>query len=380
MLTLEELVHDIPGSSQTFQMGLSTNEAYVGLVEQNVGQDVYSKYNKLESAYEDLYHVTTEYQNELIKYKKLSSEIENITKNIFLKEKDIVELEKQRKDLVDKDSVSPKEEKDIEKLTQDLYFKKIELQEHLKQKKELAAQQASSKSNSSAFLTRINKVKEVLQHRISSVQDEKILNTFNDKEFENSIEQDFVDSCLLPGEEKKEEEFRDLAKSRFCMMKLEAIYLEKVKDYSKNLLQDLTATDNCKQLIDVNLSKQVKKDNLQAKGLREMSTEFLQTSDIILNDKAMAKFYRYVYKQTLETEFAAHSNIKYANLPGIAMNEFKIPQNLQLGVKGSINKILKGYSTTLDLECLTSVFYGVKKLHEAEEITNVKEQDNERRI
>ncbi len=381
LLTIDDLLHRIQGSPQIFQMGLSTNEAYVGLIEQNIGQDVYDKYFKLEYTYRNLYFNTTEYKEKREEYIKLSCDLEGLLKDQYLKEKEIIKSEEERKNLVEKVTISPEEEKIIENITKSLYKNKIELEKILENKKEVKKQQESAKIKASAFLTRINKLKEMLEKQLSKVNEIKgSFNLFKSKDFEKEIEQDFIDICLLPGAEKKEEEFRLIAKARFCMMKMEAIYLNKVKEYSSNLLKNLEVTNNRQQLVDIKLSNQVVKDNIQAEGLKGLSTDFLETSDVFLNDKVISEFYRYVYQQTIETEFAANTNIKYANLAGVAMNEFKIPQYPLKGVKGTISKLLNKYNTMFDVTPIYPLFDSVERLHQAQEISTKIEQNDEHNV
>ena len=366
MLTIDDLVHNISGGFQTYHMGLSAGETYVGLVEQNVGQNIYQKYFKLEATYSELYSVTEKYISEKDKYDELIAQIKSVVGNIQTKEKDIVELEEERKKLISKENLSPSEEKKVEKITGVLYTKKVELQEEIKQKQELEKKKVEQEEIASAYLSRINKLKEIIGKRLEEVNElEGCFNVFRSKEFEENIEQDFIDACLLAGEENKEIDMRTIAKSKFLMMKLESIFLERVKGYSENLLNCLDNTKG-KDLINLELPANVVAERVQAKGLDFLSTEFLSSSDMILNEKAIAEFYIYTYNQVMKTELGANPNQEFSNLPAVAMQEFKIPQKTLTGLKGQISQVLNGYSTMFNIECLNQLFYGAKSLNEAQ--------------
>lgn len=381
MLTLDELVHNISGGSQTYQLGLTTGEAYVGLVEQNIGQDVYEKYFKLEASYTELYSVTEKYIQEKDQYNQLVAQIKIVAANIQSLEKDILKLEEKRKALVEKSNVSPKEEKEIERITGILYTKKVDLQAEIVKKNELKEKIKEQETICSAYLSRINKIKEIVAKRLEEV--DKLAGSFDvfrDKNFEENIEQDFIDACLLPDEENKEQDLRTIAKSKFLMMKFESLYLEKVKDYSLNLVNSLNSTNHCRNLVDLELPKQVVAERMSAKGLDYLSTEFLCSSDIILNEKAIAEFYIYTYNQIVNTELGANPNMEYCNLPAVAMQQFKIPQNTLVGIKGQISQALHGYSTMFNIECLNPLFYGARDLQKAQEILKDVRKDSEFRL
>jgi hypothetical protein len=97
-----------------------------------------------------------------------------------------------------------------------------------------------------------------------------------------------------------------------------------------------------------------------------MSTEFLGSSDMILNEKAIAEFYIHTYNQLVKTELGRNPNQEFANLPVVAIQQFKIPQKTLVGIKGQITQALNGYSTMFSIECLNPLFSGARDLQEAQ--------------
>lgn len=376
----ENLVHDIQPAGQRFSLGLTATETYVGLVEDKIGKDVYKKYYQMQNLYSELCDITNQYKKEKKIYDDLSKKIKDLKFSIDVKEKEIAKYETERKKLVEKQNVSSDEEKKIEQLSNNLYEIKINLQEYIKASKVIESKLEHQKNISAAYLTRINRVKEVLSKKLESIEElEGCFDLFKDGKFEKDIEQDFIDGTLLPGEEKVEEDFRSIAKSRYCVLKLEAIYLDKIKEYSANLLKNLEVTDNCKQLVDIKLSKHVVKDRMQAKGLEILSQGTLGLGgDYFLNDTAIAKFFTYVYDQTIKTQFAENTNMEYSNILATANKKFNIPTNEELkGFSGMFNKILHKYSTFYHVESLDWIYQGVGYLHKAQDISINKEQNVE---
>lgn len=369
MITINDIVHDISGGARLYSAGLTTSEAYVGLVEQNVGQNVYEKYYKLEATYSELYSLTNMYIEEKREYNKIVSDIKAVVANIQTKEKDILQLEDKRKALINKEHTSPQEDLEIKRISSDLYTKKRELEDDIKKRKELEDQCREKEIQCAADLTRINRLKEKLIKAIEEVNKmEDAFGLFRDKKFKQSIEQDFIDACLVPGEERKEADLRTVANSKFLMMKLETVYLTRVKEYAQNLHQELSVTEGAKELIDFKMPKHVQAQNLQLKGLRYLSVDFLESSDAVLNDTVIAQFYQYVYKQTVKSEFGAYPTEELTNLPKVAMQQFGIPKSYNGSVASKITALLKGSKTTFSVECLNDIFMGSDKLVEAQKL------------
>lgn len=368
MLELDKLVHNIAGSSKNNASGLGTSETYVGLVEQNIGQDSYLAYFKLYWAYQGVHRAVQFYEKDVAKYNNISSQLNSIKNYIEEIEKDIKQLEEQRISLITRGNLTPDEEKIVESLTQQLLTKKDSLIKNTNTKRELENSYEEQRCFCAVQLKGVNAIQAVLEERISGIgQYEQAFNKFNDPSFEARIEQDFIDASLLPGEEAKEAELRGLAQSRFKMMQLETVYLKQIKPYAIDLLADVKHLRGAKQIMNVDLSPKTEAEYLHVEGMDYISTEFLSSSDWILDEKAISDFYGYVYNQMVKTELGMDPTIELANLEGVAMKQFKIPHGTLGGFKGQLSQWFNGYSTMFGIDCLTPVFSGARKMIEAKE-------------
>lgn len=371
MLTIDNMVHYLPGSLQNNAMGLGTSETYVGLVEQNIGQEAYRAYFKLYGAYKDLYRAVLQYEKEIAKLDKLSADLDSINNQIEILEKNIQELEDKRTALVERGDLTPEEEKEVENLTQQLIINKEELIKNTNNKRKLDMQYEDQRCACAVQLKGINTIQTTVEERIAGIsQHEQSLNKFNDPSFEKTIEQDFIDASLLPGDEAKESELRGLAQSRFKMMKLESVYLKQVTSYASNLLDNVKHLKDAKQLVKVDLSEKSRTEYLQIQGMNQLSTDYLETSDFVLDEKAFSNFYAYMFDELVKTELGAIPTYELANLPAIAMQQFKIPQHGLSGFEGKLSQILHGYSTMFSIEALNPIFSGVEGLISAQASKN----------
>ena len=153
------------------------------------------------------------------------------------------------------------------------------------------------------------------------------------------------------------------------MMKLEAKYLDSMAECATNLLNCLEDTNGCRNLIDVTIPEEVKAEKLQAQGLKNLSTTFLETTDTVLDEKAIAEFYNYAYQEVVKTNFGANPTNEFCNLPSVAMNKFNMPQTTLAGLKGKISQIFHQYSTMFDISVLNPIFWGASELQESQALT-----------
>jgi len=120
----DKLAHNLDGSGKQNHLGVTINEAYANLIEQNIGKKFYEKMSKMFSDYQYLYNIIQEYsknkllldqEEELFKSdynhnKKLNNE----KKEIETKIKDLLKSNKEKKSIKIKEYADKLEDLEIE--------------------------------------------------------------------------------------------------------------------------------------------------------------------------------------------------------------------------------------------------------------------------
>ncbi|MBQ7880995.1 MAG: hypothetical protein IJ358_04060 [Clostridia bacterium] len=301
VINSEDLVHSIAISKcmEVHSMHLSSTEAYVSIVEQLIGQEVYNKFFKVFDDYDALINFILEYQSEQLERDTLQVEI-GMTKDLIDATNELIRINRKKVDeLLVKGAKGKSEEIDRER-------KEIEDRlQYQKQELEILLEEENKKNTRIDDLTEdIETLKNLIKERYKGLKeslkavkarDITALSKFTDIDFEMEVEQDFVDSCLWPEEVYRESDFRKIAQAKFKMMKIEAVYLLDAVDASKELIEEITKANLKKDLP----GKMVNRYSTHI-GMKKISNLMLTEYDYLFNQSVFNDYYLYI-AQLLES-------------------------------------------------------------------------------
>lgn len=336
ILTDRKLVHDLGNCLTDTSLGISTTEAYVSIIEQQIGQDEYKALRSVYADYDRLVRDIQQYQQKLQQYKEKELRTEAINKQIDDKIAQVERYDAKVNDLLEngEGNVSKnikaeygnfrkeisKETNSINQMVGDLFGRNAEL--------------ADLKTTLKTLKQQIMKEYEHLMASRKQLEDVDLekLNKFIDADFEAEVEQDFVDSCLLPSEEKKEGQFRKMAQAKFKMMKMEATYLMDSIGASQQLIDELKENQ-----LKIKLPQEIVDRHSTLHGMSLVSTHVIEWFDFAFSQEAFNDYYLYV-SNLVESSNYGDNWAKSANLykKGIEMG---IPYSSTSKVKHLLGEI-----------------------------------------
>jgi len=341
-------VHDIDGSGSTTHLGVTSCEAMTNLIEQNIGKKFYKEMFKVYDMYTDLYNSTIEYQQDKAKFDEIKGKLAKSKENekIILDEKK--KIEKQIKDVLnskDEDKASKVKALNKELKLKEKALKVLITSNSLSEKLINKAQQKLNKN-----FARLQKLKENLEKAVNAIDVKKledIKKKFNDPKFQEQIEQEFVDTMLLPGEEKKETSARHIAKTWFAAFKTEIKYLASIKSVAQNLISNinvqLTTPTN-----DITIKDDVSAQHKIMEGMKNLSTDIIENSQGRFDSRNYCAFYLKTVQMAKESNYGKNPTEEFVNLPEYAIENY--------GFKND------------NLETATEIFDGSLKLIEGQMI------------
>lgn len=345
-------VHNIDGSGKQCHLGVTTCEAYTNLMEQNLGKEVYEELLSLYSNYEDLYTLVKTYQEHKIEFDNLSVKLDkakNLLKDIESRKSKIqasINGVMRSKDTHKADSLKVLAE-ELDEIETELDFAKDEMVR-------VQSEHDNIESIVNSEYTQIKELKDFIKTKLDNLDDTKLAefkNKFNDRNFQMQIEQEFVDTILLPGEHSKEGGVRFMAQSYFTAFKNEAKYLSSIKTIAQDLLKDINNQYSDKTKKDIFIDDKVSAEYQISKGMKNLSTDIIENSKGRFDSKNVCQFYMDTMQMVKDSKYCSEPTTELYNLPELALSEYKF-------------KTGKAKRLDQDLDCLTEIFDGVSKLIE----------------
>jgi len=294
VLDSDKTAHNIWNCLTKTHLGISTTEAYISIVEQQIGQDEYKALISAYGDYDSLMREILEYQEKVDKYRKTDAEKKSIEKQISDKKAQIDECQEKMDDLLENGN-----ERTARMDIRDEHEKfRTEIARETDTINELTSKRFYITENLAILKPQIRALKNYIMQQyerlIASSKKLENINLdkfykFNDADFEAEIQQDFIDSCLLQGEEKKEDLYRKMAQAKFQMVKMEATYLIDAIDASKELLEELR--DNQLKMA---LPQEIVDRHSTLDGMNYASTVMLMEFDYAFTQEAFNDYYLYM--------------------------------------------------------------------------------------
>lgn len=294
VLDNEQLAHDLGNCLTKTPLGISTTEAYVSIVEQHIGKCLYSALRHVYSNYDSLVYWIVDYQEKVAKYNQINSEKNDINNKINDKIAKIRDYEAKMEQLLE-NGEEQTARMDIraenEKFHTEIHKETESINELMSEQFNKAETLAILKPQIRALKNSIMQMYEALVVSMNNLKDVKLdgFKKFDNAEFEQEVKQDFVDSSLLPGEEKKEDLYRKMADAKFQMMKMESIYLMDSVDAAKELIKELK-----KNQLKSNLPQEIVDRHSTHKGMNYASTVMLEEYDFAFSQEAFNDYYLYM--------------------------------------------------------------------------------------
>lgn len=314
--------HDIDGSGQKTHLGVSTCEAITNLIEANIGKKFYKEMFKVYDMYTDLYNSTIQYQKDKAKFDEIKGKLAKSKENekTLLDEKK--KIEKQIKDVLnskDEDKASKVKELNKELKINEKALKVVKTANFLSEKLMGKAEQKLNKN-----FARLQKLKENLEKAVNAIdmkKFEEIKKKFNSPEFQQQIEQEFVDTMLLPGEEKKETSARHIAKTWFAAFKTEMKYLESIKPVAQNLISNINV-QLTSPMNDITIKDDVAAQNKVMQGMKNLSTDIIENSQGRFDSRNYCEFYLKTVQMAKDSNYGKNPTEELINLPEFAISNY----------------------------------------------------------
>ena len=317
------LVHDVAIdflANENKATGMGAFQAYANMIEQQVGPKNYQIMLKNYSNYDQAMKTILAYQNNKQNFDKTKAELDQCEKRIKDIEKNILELTGSLHDL-DNSALDGVKEM-VTKLQQER-TRKEEISSELKP----------------VNPAQVKKEVEELAKSCYQILDDEVMQSpgwrkFKKPEFEKELEQDYVNSMLLPGEDKKEQRFRSDAKSKYAMFDIEREACERAVSNSQELLDHLR-----KHGINEPLPQEMIEKHNIADNLYKMSNWNIQESDPLYTiEEQKSKYYTHIANRLKETDYAANAQLGEMNtLFKEGIDDYKIGT-----AKGVVNKLKAG--------------------------------------
>jgi len=347
----DKLAHNLDGSGKQNHLGVTINEAYANLIEQNIGKKFYEKMSKMFSDYQYLYNIIQEYsknkllldqEEELFKSdynhnKKLNNE----KKEIETKIKDLLKSNKEKKSIKIKEYADKLEDLEIE-----IADVKISLKEN---ETNFANRHKIVDEKFKTIKQLLTSLKKALENFDKEGCDE-VAKKFTSPKFQMQIEQEFVDTMLLPGEEKKEGNVRIIAQTYFAAYKMEAKYLVSMDSAIKDLIECVEGQIKSTDLPDIYVDAKSQGKYEILYGLKSVSTDVIENHQNRFESKNFCQFYKDVFKMMKESSYGKNPSSELYNLPEFAMQSHKFKNTSKRNGE--------------DLDTNTDIFNGVQHLLE----------------
>ena len=294
VLDTDKLAHDIWNCLTDTPLGISTTEVYVSIVEQHIGKDAYKALRSVYSDYDTLIEDIVEYQQKVAQYKQFDSEKKDIQNKIASKITQVKEYEEKLDDFLENGeeaNVRRNIRAEYEKFSSEKAKETNTINELVSEEFDKTAKLAELKPLIQSLKRRIMQKYERLIANKKNLEGVNLnkFDKFIDTDFEVEIQQDFVDSCLLPGEERKEDLYRKMADTKFQMMKMEATYLLDSIDASQQLMEELR--DN---QLKISLPQEIVDRRSTLKGMNYASTGMIEEFDYAFTQEPFNDYYLYM--------------------------------------------------------------------------------------
>lgn len=311
-----DLVHSVAPSGRKGPIDLTGNEAMASIMEQEIGQENYRKLLSFERDYLNCVNSLRKYQNDKSLYDQKESELATLkNKNKVLEYK--IEFASKNLSNLNND--------ELEELKNDI----TQLQEV---KNKISEIQVEMKPvNREAVIKDLN----TLASGFKDIMQEDLLNgvqKFEDSKFRNKVEQVYVDTMLLPGEDKLEKSVRACANARYDMYSLEMDHLKMSIENAEELMNFVKNKG-----VDSSLSLDIVNKAEMVKAIKQASTEEIDSNSILVTESEQhAKYYSYITEHLKETNFEQEDNTN-VNLYKDGIVKFGIPQHEEYNLKGKVS-------------------------------------------
>ena len=351
----EYFAHEIDGSGKTTHLGVTACEAITNLLESNIGKDFYKQMLKMVTSYNEFYTKIVQYQQDKAKLDEFKTRL-SVSKNDLAKANDDKKkIEKAIKMLMDSD-VKDKTSK-LKRLNKDLSIKEKEVSA-LKTSTDLTSKllaKAEKKLNKNYEELKALKQKlEKMANAVDVKKLEEVKRKFASPEFIKQIEQEFVDTMLLPGDEKNEESTRFAAQTWLKVFNTELKYLSSMKSVLQNILSNV-GSQLSEYPQDIALNNDVEAQYKIVNGMKYLSTDIIENSKGRFDARHYCEFYNEAIRLIKESNYGKNPSIEVANLPEVALKNY--------GFKTKNKK----YANE-DLDSAVEIFRGAERIIEGQAI------------
>ena len=380
LLTKDDLVHNLGNCIMDFSLGITATEAYVSIMEQQIGQDEYRALIGLYTEYRTIIPTIVVYQAQRDDYKNKIAEKQQIETKISDKIKQIEEYKAKLNEMLDSADESTKKtmRAEYDKFRQEIAKETDSLNELTKKLFDVDLQLTDLKVALQSTKQRIMANYERLGSKLTEVNnlDLSKFNKFEDSKFEEEVEQDFVDSCLLPDETHKEEQFRQMADAKFEMMKMEARYLLDTIDASEDLVAELKENN-----LKTELPQEIIQRHSTLSGMELESTTLIEDYDYIFTMPEFNEYYQYIvniceksnygenwsneniYEKAIELGIPIQSGTKFEHFLGKLSGKIKTEYGYDMELMWPMSKGLE--------KMQGGVEFDFSQLHEQEAVLRV---------
>lgn len=354
-------MHNIDGAGVRNHLGVTCCEAYTNIIEQNVGKSFYKTMFKILSDYETLYRTALDLHHKDLRKDQLEAALKN-------KQKQFNDKIKYRNTILDKIKklVTSKTENasfELEQMNNELKVVEDEIGVLKPDVEKLKQDFAKAKEVLEKDYVLIGKLTKSLTKDMEMLNDEKmdkLKKKFADKDFQMQIEQDFVDTMLLPSEQAKEGNTRLLAQAWFKLFKNEFKYLSSLKPVITELINNINEQYSEKTVEFLKLNAKVSGQYQLVQGMKNLSTDIAENCMGRFDEKRFSLFYLEVSKMLKDSDYGKNPEHQMLILPEIAHNKYKYRLDVS---KKSVR----------DLDTGREIFDGVSKIIDAQVIISSEE-------